>query len=375
MDNELQQAINALGTEHKSAILGLKEKYDQLQAQHSAIQKQLDAIDADRQGRIGGPPSEDGATAGLKAIGKMLKENKEALDRHGRLRFEVPTLLPEGKSTILSTNLTSTEPAAGIQGAGRFPYRLRTLFRTVPTTLPTIGVLRTTAENLLVSPQTEGQAKAESSLSFALAQIPVQTLATFVTFSRQAMDDIDGFQAFLNSTLIWALERDAESQILAGDGTGTNLPGLITGATAFDTTILDSAYNRVDVLGAAAVQLQEAGYSPDFAVVSPRNWFRMVSLKDSVGQYVLTNPRTTVGQQVYQLTVLPSDRMIGDAFLVGDSSQSVIRQKMQSTIEISFEHGTNFTSNLATALAEERFGIQTSRPDAYVHGTLASSPA
>ena len=39
-------------------------------------------------------------------------------------------------------------------------------------------------------------------VAFALVQVPVQVIAHFVTFSRQAMDDIEGFDAFINSTLI-----------------------------------------------------------------------------------------------------------------------------------------------------------------------------
>jgi hypothetical protein len=60
---------------------------------------------------------------------------------------------------------------------------------------------------------------------------------------------------------------------------------------------------------------------------------------------------------------------------VGDSSKAVVRQRQTTTVEISYEHASNFTSNLGTALAEERFGIQTLRPDAFVTGQLASSPA
>jgi HK97 family phage major capsid protein len=191
------------------------------------------------------------------------------------------------------------------------------------------------------------------------------------------MDDLDGFQAFINSTLVWALEGKAELEVLSGTGTGVHLPGLMTGATAFDTTILSASlgYNRIDVLGAAAVQLQEIGYNPDFAVISPRNWFKMRSLRATTGEYILNDPRTAIGEQVYGLQVLPSPAMLGDGFLVGDSSKAVVRQRQATTVEISFEHASNFTSNLATALAEERFGIQSLRPDAFVTGTLASSPA
>lgn len=376
MDIELKAALDALGSEHKTAFTGLKTQLGELATNVANLQKQADLLEV-KMAKPGAPGAPGATPDGMAAIRKSITEHKEAFDRHGRIRFDVPTLLPEGKSTILSTGLTSSEPARGIQGAGRFPYRLRSLFRSVATDLPTIGVLRSTVESISPLGQTEGQGKAETTLSFELVQVPIQTLAHFVHFSKQALDDLDGFQEFINSTLVWGLERKAEAEIISGDGTGVHLTGLTTDAETFDTTILTAAdgWNTVDVLGAAAVQLKEAGWSPNFAVVSPRKWFQMVSLKDDNGQYVLNSPRTSMGEQAYDLTIVPSDQMTGDAFLVGDSSKATIRQRMQTTFEISREHASNFTSNLCTALCEERFGLQILRPDAFVTGTLNSSPA
>jgi hypothetical protein len=337
------------------------------------MQRQLDAIDrraADHHVMGGGP------LTAIKAFGNAVRQHMESFETHGRVRFEIPTLLPEGKSTITSAGITSMEPAVGVQGAGRFPYRLRTLFRSVPTSLPTIGVLRSVTESLNASPQVEGAPKSESTVTFQLLQVPVQTIAHFVNFSRQALDDLDGFQEWIDATLTWALERKAEMEIISGDGTGVHLTGLSTNATAFDPTILSgAAWNIVDVLGAADCQLEEAGFNPDFAVVSPREWFKMVSLKDSLGQYVMGSPRTTVGERAYDLQIVPSPQMSGSSFLVGDSSKAVIRMRMETIVELSRQHNVNFTSNLVTALAEQRFGLEVLRPDAFVTGSLASSPA
>jgi HK97 family phage major capsid protein len=206
---------------------------------------------------------------------------------------------------------------------------------------------------------------------------PIQTLATFVTFSKQIFDDADGFGEFINSTLLWSLEKKAEAEVLSGSGAGVHLTGLTTSATSYDTTITSASagWNKLDILGAGAVQLQEAGYSPDFAVVSPKSWWRMVSLRGSTGEYVLNTPLTRVGQNVYNLQILPSPAMTGEGFLVGDSSQAIIRSREKASVLLSSEYSDNYVRNMVTALAEERFGLQTLRPDAFVYGSLTSSPA
>jgi hypothetical protein len=372
LDNHQQVMLElkALGERHKAFIADQKQSFNTLQTQVDHIDRKVQCG-----GDTGGGASYSGGD-GLRELKSFLSSNREDLQKHGRLAFEVPTFLPEGKTTILSTGLTSSEHASGVQGFGRFAYRLRTLFKSIPTQLPSIGVLRSTTETLNVSPQVEGQPKGESTMAFNLVQVPVQVFASWITCSRQAMDDLDSFGAFINATLLWALEKKAESEILSGDGTGVNLPGLVNTATAFDTTILPSdGWNKVDALGAASTQLIEAGFSPDFAVISPRNWFRMTSLRGSTGFYVLGPPTTAIGERAYSLQVLPSPAMLGDGFLVGDSTKAQIRQRTNASVVVSYENANNFTSNLVTVLAEERFGIETLRPDAYIQGSLTTSPA
>jgi HK97 family phage major capsid protein len=369
--NALVQSLTGLTTDMKGFRDGINSKYDALQRQTDAIDAQVQRSGRGGSGGIGNGPS------GLSELKRIIVEGKESFEKHGRLQFEVPSFLSESKTTISSAGLTSTEPASGIQGAGRYAYRLRSLFHTVPTSLPTIGVLRSNVESFAASPQVETSSKAESTCSFTLASAPVQTFASYINFSKQALDDLDSFEAFISSSLLWDLSRKAESEILSGSGTGVHLTGLMTSASAFDTTILSASlgWNRIDYLGAAAVQLQEIGYNPDFAVVSPRNWFTMTSLRSTQGEYVLEDPRTKVGQSVYNLTILPSPACLSDTFLVGDSSQALIRSREKASVLLSSEHSDNFIKNIVTALVEERFGLQTLRPDAFVTGSLASSPA
>ncbi len=365
----LLQALTGLGSEMKTA-------FERHNTNFTALQKQVDAIDAAVQRGGHGGSGGGNSPSGLAEFKRNIVEGKEAFEKHGRLQFEVPSFLST-KSTISSAGLTSTEPASGIQGAGRYAYRLRSLFRTVPTSLPTIGVLRSNVETFAASPQVETSSKAESTCSFTLASAPVQTFASYINFSKQAMDDLDSFEAFISSSLLWDLARKAESEILSGSGAGVHLTGLMTSASAFDTSILSASlgWNRIDYLGAAAVQLQEIGYNPDFAVVSPRNWFKMISLRSTQGEYVLEDPRTKIGQSAYGLTILPSPACLTDTFLVGDSSQALIRSREKASVLLSSEHSDNFIKNIVTALVEERFGLQTLRPDAFVTGSLSSSPA
>ncbi|MCW5976931.1 MAG: phage major capsid protein [Bryobacteraceae bacterium] len=318
-------------------------------------------------GRI--PPADRGGDS-FKAFADAFAQNKEGLTRHGRVSFEIPSLLGESKATIVSTGLTTPAQPTGLYGEGKWRYgRLRSLFRTIPTTAASIFVPRSTSESAVASPQVEGQGKHESAFTFTATSIPIQTIASFVHISRQALDDISAMGPFLESTLRWALEKRAEEEILAGDSTGVHLTGLIPTATAFDTTILPavSGWHKVDVLAAAVTQLRESGFAPSFAVVHPRDAFHIRTQKDGEGQYLTNSP-------LQGIELVESPEISETTFLVGDASMAAIRQRMATTVAISYEHNQNFTSNLATILAEERFCITLLRPEGFISGSLSSSP-
>jgi HK97 family phage major capsid protein len=372
-EQQVMSELKALGDRHKAFTEAQKQSF-------GALQRQVDCIDSTMQRGMGNTSS-GGASYGdgLREFKSFLETNKGDLEKHGRLQFSVPTFLDgQTKSVVLSGGLTSVEPAQGVFGAGRFAFKLRSLFRSIPATQPTIGVLRSVVETLATSPQVEGSLKAESIITFLLTQVPIQVFASFLNVSKQSLDDLNSFTEFVNSTLLWSLEKKADSEILSGDSTGVHLTGIMTHAQAFDSSILpggSDGWNKVDVLGAAATQLAEAGWNPDFVCLNPRDWYRMVSLKNSLGSYVLAAPTTAIGQRVYSLQVVQSPAMTAGSFVCGDSSKAVIRQRENAIVEVSFENGNNFTSNLATVRAEERFGLEIYRPDAFVSGPLTTSPA
>ena len=59
--------------------------------------------------------------------------------------------------------------------------------------------------------------------------------------------------------------------------------------------------------------------------------------------------------------------------MVGDASKAIINQKMNSVIDISYEHADNFTKNMATVRCEERFALEKYRNEGFIFGTLAES--
>src|ERR1019366_2104779 len=156
-EQQVMSELKALGDRHKAFTEAQKQSF-------GALQRQVDCIDSTMQRGMGNTSS-GGASYGdgLREFKSFLETNKGDLEKHGRLQFSVPTFLDgQTKFVVLRGGRTGVGPAQGVFGAGRFAFKLRSLFRSIPATQPTIGVLRSVVETLATSPQVEGSLKAES---------------------------------------------------------------------------------------------------------------------------------------------------------------------------------------------------------------------
>jgi len=351
---EIKQAIGELEGRIEQRLATLDQTVHEMR-------KQVDAIDARTQAAAAGlrwPGSSSGDFA--YSIIRSFLEHRDAFLRHGRIAFET--------KAITSTSLTAPEPAGEIGRAGSPAYgAVRRLFRAVPITSGAVFVVREQgAAGWVASPQVEAALKSEANVTLTGEVLPVRTIAVWVAATRQALDDVEGLQAFVDSRLRWALEKAIEEQLLLGSGTGENLTGLYTQATTFNAALLASNWGLAEVLGAAATQVGLNGFAPSFAILHPADAFRLRFVRGSDQHYVSPPPLPAI---------IESATMAPGTFLVGDSTQAVIRMRQEATVEISTEHSDYFARNMVAIRAEERLALQIISPSAFVRGLLTTSPA
>lgn len=226
------------------------------------------------------------------------------------------------------------------------------------------------------SPQTEASAKAESTITYTTASSAVSTIAHFVNVSRQALDDVPMLRADIDNMLDYGLKLVEEAQILLGDGLGDHLNGIATQASAYNQSNA-SGDTKLDILRHYILQARLALYPVDGVVLNPRDLAAIDLLKTeeggaNKGLYIVGNPRTGEqqmmlwGKPVVESDSIPSGKCLVGAFGLG----ARLYDRMQSVIDISLEHASNFTSNLATIRAEERLALAVLRPGSFVYGAI-----
>lgn len=223
--------------------------------------------------------------------------------------------------------------------------------------------------------ETSGPTKPQSEIQFDIRTTSVTTIAHWLLATRQILDDVPMLQSYIDGRLRYGLAYVEENQLLNGGGTGTDLNGIYTQATAFaaGSAILTGATN-IDVLRYAMLQAALAELPATGHVLNPIDWATIETTKDSTGQYIIGNPQGTLQPTLWGLPVVSTQAMTAGSFLTGAFRLGAqIFDRMDARVEISTEDSDNFRKNLVTILAEERLALAVYRPEAFIKGTYATA--
>lgn len=395
LEVKLNETISAIQEHHKKAAEEIKQHGTMLGETKTALdklQQQMDAIDLKLVDQQKSSQSHQG-----KSLEDALKESDElgrliGTGKKGRANF---TLDPKQTASVLeektiisgasgyglaSGGVMNIERMPGITLEARRPLRMRDLISSRPTASPLIYYVKVSTPMAIASPQTEGSTKAETTAQFTTASAAVQTLAVFVKASDQVMSDFAELGNFINSTLRYEVKKAEDLQILSGSGTGQDLNGLVTQASAFNVALLSAAagYTRIDQIGAAIEQVDIIDEVPaTFVVLNPRDWWSLRRTKDGFGRYILGDPQAEGAPNIWGRTLVSTTAMPSGSFLVGNGDPAAvqIRDRMELQVDVSTEDTDNFQKNLVTIRAELRLALIVQRPQAFISGTFATSPA
>lgn len=222
----------------------------------------------------------------------------------------------------------------------------------------------------------ENTAKPESDITFSLQNAPVATIAHWIPASKQVLSDNGMLSSYIDARLTYGVKVREEDQILKGDGTGVNLNGIFTQASAYALPSGGNAPTQsIDIIRMAILQAELEDYFVDGVVLNHVDWANMETLKDADGNYLFGNPHTPIPPMVWGRSVVPTKGLDADEFLVGAfGSAAQVFDREEVSVEISTENQDNFIKNMCTIRAEERIALAVYRPNAFVKGSLTIAP-
>jgi len=223
--------------------------------------------------------------------------------------------------------------------------------------------------------ETTGALKPQSDIKFDIATSSVTTIAHWVLATRQILDDAPMLQSYIDGRLRYGLALVEENQLLNGGGTGTDLNGIYTQATAFTAPItIPAPVTRIDVLRLAVLKSALAELPTTGAVLHPADWASIELLKETTGAYLIGNPQSALAPTLWSLPIVATQAISQGSFLTGAFRLGAqIFDRWDARVEVSTEDDQNFRKNLVTILAEERLALAVYRPEAFVKGAFAAA--
>ncbi|RVO81905.1 phage major capsid protein [Sinorhizobium medicae] len=299
-----------------------------------------------------------------------LKAFSEETTRPGRFRLEVKTTLTNDPASGGSLGAPTRDATAIIP---RRRMQVRDLLPVVSVSSNAVEYPAQTGRTNSAAPVAEGALKPESGLAFELRTLPTQVLAHWIPASRQVLEDVPQLRDIIDGELRYGLAYVEEGQLLYGDGSGSNLDGLVPNSTAFAAPFTISGATMIDTVGLAILQNALADFPADGIVMHPSDWMRIRLLKDTDGKYILGDPQAVITPSLFGLPVVATQAMAVDKFLVGNfQAAATLYDRWAARVEVSTEHADFFVRNLVAILAEERIGLAVKQPLALTYGDFGN---
>lgn len=365
-------SATSMSTETKNALNATLKAANDAAAALETLTSRLDKIEA-KANRKPGDVDPDHKSVGDQFL-DLSDYKSMASGGKMRARLEVKNII---NATGQNQPLVPDMRVPGIQIMPNRRLRIRDL---IPVGRTESNLVQFTKENVFTNaagPQTtgaspsvagEGGTKNQSDITFVLANAPVVTIAHFIIASRQVLDDAPMLASYINGRLQYGLALEEERELLNGDGTVGSLSGLMTNATAYAR---DFSGTKLDILRRAITQLQLSELDAEFMILNPSDWESIELTKDNFGRYIIANPQSMVGPQLWGLPVVATNSMTAGQFLVGNATMAAqIWDRQQAAVELSREDSTNFRQNLVTLLCEERLALTIYRAQALIKGNF-----
>jgi hypothetical protein len=277
-----------------------------------------------------------------------------------------------GESTIGFAGRGTT--FAGMREGPRRPLRLLDLIPSAPMDGRSIEYSQEVGSSLDTAAETaEGALKPAHTADFEDAEAVAKTVAHHTKTRKQALADQPQMEGVIRNRLAYGVLRRLEGQVLAGDGTGENLRGILN-TTGIASVAYDAGEQAADQALEAIVAVLLSDANPNFVALNPRDWADMLKAKATgSGEYFSGGPFVATAEQLWGATAVPATGIPQGTALVGDATiGATIFVREGVTVIASDSDQDDFVRNRVTLLGEGRFALAIWEPQAFAVVDLAA---
>ncbi|OCG59923.1 phage major capsid protein [Gilliamella sp. Nev3-1] len=354
------KAHQQLSAESKANADTALAKFNELQAKLNDITQKLER-------------PRDNQKEAVQSLGQMVVESESFrnANMNASFRGSVRVNAPRSAITTTTTNIVAPDRQAGIIAPPVRRMTIRDLLIPGTTNSNSIEFVRETGFTNNATTVGESNAKPYSDITFGLVNSPVRTIAHLFKASRQILDDVSGLISYIDGRARNGLQLAEEKQLLFGNGSGSNILGIVPQASSFTPSLSVDNATAIDRIRLALLQSVLAEFPANGIVLNPIDWAGIELTKDKEGRYLIGNPIDGTTPRLWNLPVVATQAMNSNNFLVGAFNMAAqIFDRMDMEVLISTENDKDFENNMITIRAEERLALAVYRPEAFVTGEV-----
>lgn len=325
-----------------------------------------------------------------KSLGEhFVKSAGESLKQQGSRRLEISA--PEFKAAGDPAKTTPLVDGFGtmyqrsIVNQRREKLVAADLMGSANVDLPTIKYLVEKANRIAEgAPASVAEGAQKPYVRFADLDIVTESLSKIAALTKLSDEMIAdfGFVAdWINNQLIYELSVVEEKQLISGDGTGSNVRGILNRSGIQTVTSAKKANWFDDLYSAISKVAQATPLTADGIIMNTADYEVLRLAKDGNGQYIAGGPfqgqygvgGILVDPPVWGYRTVVTNNIPKGTALVGAFRQgSTILRKGGLRVDSSNTNADDFEKNLVTLRAEERIGLMVPLPSAFVKVTLTA---
>lgn len=220
----------------------------------------------------------------------------------------------------------------------------------------------------------ENTAKPESKLIPRSVTGVVELIAHIFRVSKQALDDVIGLQADLNTMGIRGLAELEEYKFLYGDGTSSTILGILEspGIQAYSQAVT-GAVGRFSMVRHGVTMLENVGAMPSACICNPNDH---ETFETSVGlddHWLLPAGSDGMTHSLWRVPMVSTRSIAPGTLLMGDFQEGAyIVDRESPNVSFADQDGDDFKYNRLAIRFEERLGLAIPRPEFFVELSLTS---
>lgn len=356
----------------------LKSEIKNLETKFTEIHSRIDAAEVAAKKTASGANAQsfkqslvDGITKG--GLDGLINGNSRSA------KFEIKA----GDMTVANSFTGEVIPAQYVPGIKYDPTRpvhVRQLLAQGSTSSEVVRYVRESAYDNGAAATAQGSTLTESDFELTAYDANVQKIGTYFRISEEMLADTPQLTSYLAARAPEKLLTVEDAQLLYGNGTAPNISGISTsGSTAFAAGAFADAVtaaNQFDVLTVAINQLALVNYRPDYIMLNPTDFNKILLLKATTNEYLQEQAYMGLQPQFLGIPVVINTAVTAGTYLVGNfamATQLWVRENL--SLEFFREDGTNVRDGFVTVRLVERIALTNYAPLAIVKGVFATDIA